>query len=262
MALTLGAFITITRPLERGDLYLECAAQAKKLCDKVTVIDGEESWPQEFDWPLIGHHFQAGYVSTEADWVLHLDTDFILHEEDFSTITAAIKQHNDSPALSFWKYQFILPDRYNLKSRLAIAVNKGKYGNRIRFDSGGDLCQPSLDGRYIEPGSIPEARVPIYNYEKLLKTKQQLAEDCGRMERAYHRHFHKYQMGSNGSNQSALEAYFKLVKGRFTKPQELVPLSFHPEIMRGAIANLAASQFGYDGLGNLEQNSYAREKRG
>lgn len=255
--MTIGAFITITRPQERGDLYIECAHQAKRCFDAVTIINGEDSWPQEFEWPLIGQHFQAGYATTETDWVVHLDTDFMLHEDYFKTLRQACEDNNGSPALSLWKYQFILPDRYNLKSRVVLAVNKGKYGDRIRFDSGGDLCQPSLDGEYISPDSVPESRVPFYNYEKLLKTKVQLMDDCGRMERAWYRYHGKYQMGSDGSDESAFNKYIELVQGRFRKPQEQVALADHPEIMRDTIRSLRPDQFGYDGLGFLQRNNYS-----
>ena len=78
----IGAFVTITRPDERGDTYKECIQMASELFDVVTIIDGKTTWPQEFSWELIGQHFQRGYEQCEADWVFHLDTDFIFHEND------------------------------------------------------------------------------------------------------------------------------------------------------------------------------------
>lgn len=249
-----SAFITITRPKERGDLYIECLEAAYEIFDEVIVVDGEDTWPQEFDWPLIGQHFQKGYEAATGDWVVHLDTDFILHENDKQAILNAFKEHNDAPALSFWKYQFILPDRYSLKSRLVIAVNKAKYGDRIRFDSGGDLCQPSLDGKELKPDQVPEARVPFYNYEKILKTEAQIKDDVGRMARAWERHFGEAKLGSD--DESAYREWLKMTIGRFGKAQEKVALSFHPEVMQKTIEGLRPDQFGYNGLGHLEDNMY------
>jgi hypothetical protein len=252
----IGAFITITRPEERGDTYKQCLAAAREFADVVTVINGEETWPYEFSWEVIGQHFQAGYVTTEADWVIHLDTDFIFHEMDYGLIRQACIDNNNSPALSFWKYQFVLPDRYNLKSRLVLAVNKGKYGDRIRFDSGGDLCQPSLDGQDLSPDTVPEARIPFFNYEKILKTEAQIKEDVGRMARAYQRYFGTYTLGGPDDD-SAFEEWLKMTKGRFNgRSQERVGLSFHPEVMRETIKNLKPEQFGYSGLGHLRENDY------
>lgn len=249
-----SAFITITRPKERGDLYIECLEAAYEIFDEVIVVDGEDTWPQEFGWPLIGQHFQKGYEAATGDWVVHLDTDFILHENDKQAILNAFKEHNDAPALSFWKYQFILPDRYSLKSRLVIAVNKAKYGDRIRFDSGGDLCQPSLDGKELKPDQVPEARVPFYNYEKILKTEAQIKDDVGRMARAWERHFGEAKLGSD--DESAYREWLKMTVGRFGKAQEKVALSFHPEVMQNTIADLRPDQWGYDGFGNLGRNMY------
>ena len=255
----ISCFITKTRAKERGDTFDECYSQALKLCDEVIVIDGEKSWPYEFKWPTIGNHFQKGYEKATGDWILHLDCDFIIHENDFDTLRNAFRTHQNAPALSLWKYQFILPDRYNLKSRLVIAVNKGKYGDRIRFDSGGDLCQPSIDGEYIRPDFVPEARVPFYCYDKLIKTKAQIMEDCGRMERAYKRHFKKFQMGSGGSDSEAYEGWLKMQVGRFyNKEQQQIKLEDHPTIMRETIKNLSPCQWGYNGLNHLEVNNYAQ----
>lgn len=248
--MALGAFITKTRPEQRGDTFEQCYAMAKECFDVVTVIDGDKTWPHEFDWPLIGQHFQRGYEQCDADWVFHLDTDFIFHEKDYAAIRQACR--SDAPALSFWKYQTFKPTRYTLKSRLVIAVNKGKYGDRIRFDSGSDLCQPSLDGGYLSPDGTAESRVAFYNYEKLTKTKEQVMEDCGRMDRAYHRHFGKYQLSKDGSDESAFEGWCNMIRGRYTKHNNFLELEDHPKVMQETIKNLKPEQFGYDGFGMLE----------
>lgn len=258
--MTIGAFITITRPEQRGDLYEQCFAMARALFDEVTIVDGINTWPKEFSWEAIGQHFQRGYEMSQTDWVFHLDTDFIFHENDYEAVKRACADNKDTVALSFWKYQFILPDRYNLKSRLVMAVNKAKYGDRIRFDSGGDLCQPSLDGKYIEPNDVPEARVAFYNYEKLIKTEAQIKDDVGRMARAWQRRFGDYKLGGP-SDEDAYNEWLKMVVGRFNKPQQRIELDHHPEVMRDVIKNLRPEQWGYNGFNNLEDNDYVKSLR-
>lgn len=269
----LSIFTTATNPFKRGDLFDQAINCYKELADELIIVDGKNEvkpdvdpdwssgstlvwfvhseWPQEFEWPLIGQKFQKGYEQASEDWVIHADLDFIFHEDDFNHIHDVLKNHDDKPALSFFKYQFILPDRYNLKSRLVIAVNKGKYGDRIRFDSGGDLCQPSLDGKYIEPKDVPEARVPIYNYEKILKTKEQIAEDQGRMERAWMRHFGTYHMSKDGTDEDAYNKWIEMQKGRIQKSQNHIKLEEHPKYMQETIRNLQPHQFGYNGFDEL-----------
>lgn len=247
----ISSFITITNPEERGDRFDLCYESAKMFSDEVVVIDGKDTWPKEFDWPLIGEHFQKGYEQATGDWVFHLDVDFILHEQDAEAIRRACEA--DAPALSLWKYQFTRPDRYNLKSRLVIAVNKGKYGDRIRFDSGGDGCQPSLDGKYISPDDVPEARTPFFNYEKTWKTEAQIRDDVERMARAWHRHFGDHHLGTN---ETAYAEWLKMAVGRGNKPSEQVSLSFHPRVVQDSLASLTPEQWGFDGFGNFQHNDY------
>lgn len=258
--MTIGCFITITDPYKRGDLYDQCLESAKGFCDHFVIVGPEQGystrWPKEFSWDTIGWHFQYGYEQSKADWVIHLDTDFIFHENDYQAIRQACIDAKAAPALSFWKYQFILPDRYNLKSRLILAVNKGKYGDRIRFDSGGDLCQPSLDGDYLKPDDVPEARIPFYNYDFLNKSKAQVQDDIGRMDRAYQRHFGKWLYSEDGTNKSAYDGWLKMMLGRLAKPHEMLPLYNHPRVIQETIKALTPDKCGYSVFGNVEPASY------
>lgn len=250
----LSAFITQTNPERRGDLWLQCRNSLTEFVDELIVIDGATTWPTEFSWEIIGQHFQKGYEQATGDWVIHVDLDFIFHENDYQAIRQACIDAKAAPALSFWKYQFILPDRYNLKSRLILAVNKGKYGDRIRFDNGGDLCQPSLDGEYLKPDDVPEARIPFYNYEKIIKTEAQVRDDVERMARAWNRYFGDWHLGTT---KTAYQEWLNMQIGRFKKPQEFMPLDNHPKVMQDVIKELTPEQWGYSGFGLLGKNNYA-----
>jgi hypothetical protein len=138
-----------------------------------------------------------------------------------------------------------------------IAVNKKRYGNRIKFDSGGDLCQPSLDGQEIKPDYVDEARVSLYNYEKLLKSSDQIMNDCGRMARAWAEHFGEDRLGYD--DESAFDEWITMMKGRYSKPQEHIKLSAHPKYVQRSIATLHPYQFGYNGFGLFGDNDYMRE---
>lgn len=252
----IGAFITITDPYARGDNYIQCLESASHLCDRVLTVDGNRTWPEEFNWPIIGEHFQWGYENCDADWVIHLDCDFVFHEKDHAAVRRLLKNSGAS-AVMFYKKQFILPDRYNVKSRLALAVNKGQYGNRIRFDAGGDLCQPSLDGELIKISELAPAQVGFWNYEKLTKTKAQIMDDVGRMDRAYYTHFGEFLYSTNGHDDSAFEGWYEMIAGRFAKPHEHIKLEAHPAVMQDLIRSLTPNQFGYNGFGLVEGKVYA-----
>lgn len=268
----LSIFTTVSHG--RGDTFTEALSCYSGLADEIMVVDGSGSiykkdpvkdeynffvsspeWPKEFSWEFIGESFQRGYEACTGDWVIHADLDFIFHEKDYDNIRETLER-SDAAALSFYKFQFILPDRYNLKSRLVIAVNKGKYGDRIRFDSGGDLAQPSLDGKYLSPDDVPDSKIGFWNYEKILKTKEQIKDDVGRMERAYKRHFGKTQYGSDGTNEDAYAKWYTAQQGKLNKPQEKVKLEEHPKVMQNTIKNLKPENFGFNGFGMIEEYVY------
>lgn len=266
----LSIFTTVTNPLKRGDAYHQAIRCYKDLADEVIVVNGggqitEQSgikyvnwkWPKEFDWKFIGQQFQRGYNACTGDWVIRMDIDTILHEEDFSRLRQELEVFNDYPAVSLFKRQFILPDRFNVKSRLVVAVNKRRYGDRARFDSGGDLCQVSVDGTplAIENMYVPQVRIPLYNYECLLKTKEQLLDDKGRFARAWQQRFNEFKLGGP-DNESAYEKWLSMVIGRINKPQQSLQIDQHPKYIQETIRNLKPEQWGFNGLGHLEGSRY------
>lgn len=283
--ITLGICTTATAPVIRGDNIKQALECYKNLADEVVVVDGTytgstdykwhnslffddkledyspkfkrtiNEWPKEFNWLLIGEQFTSAYQAATTDWVLRADLDMIWHEKDYQTIREACEKYPDAPALSFYKWQFILPDRYNLKSRLVLLANKKKYGDRLKFNAGGDLAQLSLDDKYLTPDDVPQVGVPIYNYEKITKTESQIKDDVGRMARAWQRHFGEYRLGGP-DDESAYQEWLTMVVGRFKKPQERVSLDQHPLVMQELIRNLKPEQWGYNGFNNLPENDY------
>lgn len=270
-------FTTITNPEARGDNFDDAIECYLNLADEIIIVNGGDpnyldqqlaydyakvinyEWPKEFNWTLIGQQFQRGYEACTGDWVLHMDLDFLFHQKDFAKIRQALRDYPSSPAVSFYKWQFIQPDRYNLKSRLVLAVNKAAFGDRIKFDGGGesDLCQPSVDGKLIDLNETPQAGIAFYNYEHILKTKEQITEDVGRMDRAYFRHFGKYQYG-DGTDEQAYKGWCHMVMGRNAKPAQHIPLSDHPKYIQETIKNLKPENFGYNGFGMFEDSDYVK----
>lgn len=263
----ISIFTTVTDPVRRGDNWGDALKCYHDLADDIVIIDGTQKehirtdmnsvnifksvWPQEFSWEFIGQQFTRGYQACIGDWVIHCDLDFLFHQKDFGKIRQALKDYPTAPAVSFYKHQLILPHKFNLKSRLVIAVNKKAYGDRIKFDSGQDLCQPSLDGRELKLEEMPQAGVPFWNYEKLCKTEAQIKDDVGRMDRAYQRYFGRWLYSEDGTDESAYEGWWRMIEGRYSKPQQAVRIEDHPKFIQETIRNLKPNQFGYNGFGRL-----------
>lgn len=261
----LSIFTTASNATSRGDNLRDALQCYVDLADEVICMDGgfgakdgegpngkriAYKWPQEFSWVFIGQQFQRGYEACTGDWVIKCDLDYIFHEKDFGKIRQALKDYPNAPGVSFYKWQFIQPDRYNLKSRLVIAVNKKMYGDRIKFNGGGDLCNVTLDDRLLDLNEMPQSGVPFYNFEKLCKTEEQIKDDAGRMARAWQRHFGEYKLGGP-DDESAYEEWWKMTEGRFEKPQEQISIDKLPKYIQETIKNLKPEQFGYNGFGRL-----------
>lgn len=266
----LSIFTSTTYPVRRGDNYRDALKCYSDLADEVVIVDGgtelrplshhnekvtKRRWQQEFSWEFIGKQFNHGYKKATGDWVIHCDIDMIFHQKDFAKIRQALKDYPSSPAVSFYKWQFIQPDRYNLKSRLLLAVNKKSFGDRITFSGGGDLCQPQLDGKDLDLNEVPQSGVAFYNYEHMLKTKGQVMDDVGRMDRAYFRKFGTYLYG-DGTDKEAFNGWMRMVVGRYDKPQRQISLGEHPKYVQDTISNLSPDQFGYGAFGKLRGNNY------
>lgn len=225
--------------------YLIKLTEMVEVAKKVKIVN--HVWPNNFSWPFIGQQFQRGYEACTGDWVIRMDLDYFIHELSIKRLYDLLENSPDQMAFSFFKYQFLLVDRYNLKSRSVLAVNKKKYGNDIRFDSGGDLCQPSYKGKELTPDSVPEARVPFWNYDFCFKEKETIERDWKRFRRAWQAHFHK-----------DLRTFRSFMRGKFqNRSWQKVPLIAHPKYITDKVANITPEQFGYNMFGLTKERAYA-----
>lgn len=238
---------------KRQEPYEEAIACFNSFADEVIEID--DVWPEEFSWPFIGEIFQRGYERATGDWVLRFDLDYFLHENDFEKLREALAQHSEQPALSLYKRQFVLVDRFNLKARVVCAMNKGKFGNKIRMNSGGDLCAPSLLGKEIKHDEVPEAKVPIYNYDFSFKQMDTVKRDFSRFARAWQRHFGDFRIGGPDED-SAFEYFLRMQLGKVKKPSEKIQIKDHPKFIYDKIASLTKDEFGHSLWGNYDKAEY------
>ena len=77
-------------------------------------------------------------------------------------------------------------DKYQLQSRVCIAVNKKKYPE-IKLNGGGDLCFPTLNDEDIDSRRLSSA--PVWNYDMMFKTKEIIAKERVRFGKAWYKYF-------------------------------------------------------------------------
>lgn len=306
----ISIFTSITNPEQRQDAWKEALECYLDFADEVIVVNGSSielnisplcgmygqstpdklkfiynKWPEEFDWKFIGQQFQRGYDACTGDWVLRMDIDYIIHENDFEDIRKFL-DNCTTPVACMPKKQFLLADEYRVKSLIPIAFNKKKYGDRIKLDSGGDLCQPSLDGIEIDKEKMPiisrkvpvmvsgvsnkqiEERLPnvqeedgilymmdkgihIWNYDFSLKEKEVIKKDFARFARAWYRTFGKYTLGGP-DDESAFNYFLKMQTGRYRSGGwASCQYQEHPKYIQEKIKNITPEQFGYNMFGNI-----------
>ena len=137
----------MTNPEERNDPWKEALNCYESFSDEVVIVG--DDWPKEFKFDLIGKYYQKGFDESSGDWVLRMDIDYFFHQNNLDRLRKYLIKNSDAPAIRFPQYQFFTPDRYQIKTRLCIAINKKKYPN-VKFNGGGDLCLPTIDEKVIK----------------------------------------------------------------------------------------------------------------
>lgn len=182
-------FTTMTNPDSRNDPWRESLNCYNALADEVIVVG--ENWPYEFDWGVFNKIYQGGFDQCTTDWVMRMDLDYFIHENDIKKLKTYLKKYEEYPAIVLPQYQFFTPDRYQVKTKLCLLLNKGKFPN-IKLDGGTDRMLATLDGKLLTYKNVPQIKIPIWQYDSMFRTKEIIGTDRARFARAWKRTFNDY----------------------------------------------------------------------
>ena len=135
-----------------------------------------------------------------------------------------------------------------MKSRMAMVVNKKKFKN-IKFNGGGDGCDPTLNGILLNERNVPVSLVPFWNYDSVFKTKEIIAKDRSRFARAWQRTYGNYGDRGGPEPETAFNSWINMIEERYAKHIFNLSISDHPVYVQEKIRNLKNSQFGFDAFG-------------
>jgi hypothetical protein len=242
----LSVFTSMTDPGSRNDPYKEAISCYEDFADELIIVG--ENWPYEFKFDQIGKVFHEGFEKSTGDWAIRMDLDYFFHENDLNEIKKFLIKNSDSPAIAFPQYQFFTYDRYHLKTKLCIALNKKKFPE-IKLNGGGDMCQPTIDGKQILHSSVPKANIPIWQYDSMFRTKEIIAEDRARFARAWYKQFSDWGDRGGGTEEEAFIAWFEMIKDKYKKHVLRKKISDHPKYIQNRILNINENEFGYDAFG-------------
>ena len=242
----ISIFTTYTNPDLRNDPWKEALSCYGDFADEIIVTG--ENWPDEFSWELIGETFHEGFEKSSGDWAIRMDIDYFFHEKYIGYLRNTLKKYKDYPGVVFPQYQFFTPERFQLKARLCIALNKKCFPD-IKLNAGGDLCLASLNGKILSVDKLPNVRIPVYQYDSMFRTKKIIADDRARFARAWERRFGEFGNRGSGNENDAYEAWFEEIKNKYKKHTNRLSIDNHPKYIKNKLSNLSMSQFGYDGFG-------------
>ena len=242
----ISVITSYTNPEERMDPWKEALECYENFADEVVVTG--QNLKDEFEFSDIGLMFQEGFDKAGGDWVVKMDIDTFLHEKDFNKLYSAMKKFSEYPAISLRKFQFFTPERYHMKSRMAMVVNKKKFKN-IKFNGGGDGCDPTLNGILLNEKNVPVSLVPFWNYDSVFKTKEIIAKDRARFARAWKRTYGNYGDRGGPESETAFNSWINMIEERYKKHIFNMPFDNHPSFIKEKLLKLNDHQFGNDLFG-------------
>lgn len=248
----ISIFTTFTKPELRNDPWKEALDCYFDFSDEV-IVTGTD-WPEEFKWKQIGKYFQDGFNKSKGDWVIRMDIDYFFHEKYLNKLERVLDKHKEFPAVSFPQYQFFSVDKFHLKTRLCVALNKKRFPE-IKLNGGGDFCLATLDGKLIDPQKVPNVNIPIYQYDSMFRTKNVIAKDRARFARAWFNEFNNYGNRGGPEEDEAFNAWLNTITSKFKYHTNKFSIDLHPKYIKNKLKNLEPSQFGYNLFGHYENQN-------
>ena len=242
----ISIFTTMTNPKKRMDPFEEALECYSDFADEVIRVG--DSWPEEFSFDYIGKTFQEGFDKCSGDWVIRMDIDTFFHEKNIEDLKNILLKNENSPGIVFPKYQIFTPDRFNVKAKMCIAFNKKLFPS-IKLNGGGDLCDPTINGKILDQYNLPNEKIPIWNYDSVFKTKEVISKDRARFARAWKNYFGDWGDRGGGTELEAFDAWFKMIEERYSKHTLRLKIKDHPKYIIKKLLELEESQFGFDAFG-------------
>lgn len=281
----LSIITTITNPEKRQDPWIEAINNYLDLADEVIVVNGGEAfeyetfsnnpklkqillpWPEDWNFQELPRHLNAGLKEATGDWVLKLDIDQFIHENDFQTVRKAFESCY-APVMTFQKYT-VLPGKSLLqKGEIICAINKRHYPEICFGDdpeSDTDLCMPlyptairqvnapELDyampiGPLVKYEEAGRSGITIWNFDYTFKTAEFTRREFYKFSKAWQNYFGKTSWGH--SEEESFKVFINNMSGRCQKaPYQITNLDVLPKYIREKYQNLKKEEFGFNGWG-------------
>lgn len=291
MGLKVSCFTTITNPILRQDPFMEAIKSYLAVFDEVVVVDGgstdgslemlqalddkrlvilSEPWEEDWSFDRFTQNKNEGLYACTGDWAVLMDIDFLIKKEDGDNLRQALEQFPEAHVVNLLKWQFLLVDRYNIKSRLPYCLNKRFPQVRLgeAIDARTDLVQPIWMegekevatgkipyGKLIQKEYMPDPSIPIFNYECCFKDEETVKREFFKNARAW-KHYYQTNEWGGQSEEAAWQFWKDMQGGRIKRPSRVITIDEHPEPIQETIKLLTSDKFGYSGFNMAQVASY------
>ncbi len=282
---------TITNPEERQDRWKEALHSYCDFADEVVVVDGSElsnvknvinlfaneldsgkiklismPWPYEWNFKELPLHLNAGLEEATGDWVIKMDIDQIIHENDFEEIRKRFEMNNDKDAVTFQKMSPLPFGKLNQKGEMLVALNKAKVGDTVCFgdviDTPNDLCQLIVKegtnekgipyGKLLsEVGNCGRTGVSIWNFDYFFKTEEFTRKEFPRFSRAFLNYFGYTNWGHD--DKESFDIFINMMKGRTGRASQKVDTDSLPRYIKEEYMKIDEKQFGHSAWGYFNE---------
>ena len=274
--MTIGAYILLQNPKTNNYPYLEVISCCLDLFDEILIVDGgtddgsieeidkryeylgdktkiphedkvkikQRLWPDDASWDFLTQQYDFGLQNLTTDWRIKMDADYIFHQDDLGAIRQFLEANQDKKIVSFEKRSFNLIDRYRMKTKIGLAVNKKAFPNihwntDDKYQSGDEV---------LEEETWTPSGIKVWVYDNCFKNKENIKKVMYKFARAASK---KYGINwGYESEEAALKFLVNLVRTRQeSHNQSIIPLEDHPKYIQEKIKNMTDKQLGYSLFG-------------
>ena len=108
---------------------------------------------------------------------------------------------------------------------------------------------PTLESKLLINSDMPQAKIPLFQYDSMFRTKEIIASDRARFARAWHSYFGEWGDRGGASEEEAFNAWFEMIKNRYKLHTNRINIDRHPKFIKEKLINLDHKQFGFDAFG-------------
>jgi len=242
----ISVITSYTNPEDRCDPWKEALSCYESFSDE--IINVGTNWEYEFSWTYFNKIFQNGLEQASGDWVFRMDVDYFFHESDIDRIKVVLSENSHAKGIVFPQRQFYTPDRYSIKTKICLAINKKAFPD-IKLNGGTDMFLPTYKGVLLNSENSYFCNIPLWQYDGVFRTKEIIAEDRARFARAWERYSGTYFPRGGPDPESAYAAWLEDVRKKHRNHIFKSNIKDHPVYIRNKLSNLENNQFGYDMFG-------------